>query len=71
MKTISGHMAPRTAAEAAQILAQQGRHSHLHSEGYSVCVSRDCTPTPGVLGTRLLQPADARPTGFKPIGGYL
>lgn len=70
MKRISGHMAPRTAAEAAQILAQWGHHSHLHSEGDSLCISGNCAPTPAVLGTSLLKPADTRPAGFK-TGGYL
>ncbi|MEU4169455.1 hypothetical protein AB0F46_21590 [Streptomyces sp. NPDC026665] len=64
-------MAPRTAQEAAELLAQRGRHSHLSSEGYTVCVSHRCTPTPNVLGTSLLIPADTRPAGFKLTGDYL
>ncbi|WP_217545581.1 hypothetical protein [Streptomyces sp. GbtcB6] len=35
----AGHMAPRTAREAAQFLAQQGKHSHLHAEHETVCIS--------------------------------
>ncbi|MET9729705.1 hypothetical protein ABZZ79_03260 [Streptomyces sp. NPDC006458] len=42
-------MARLTAREAAQLLAQQGRHSHLHSEHETVCISGDCIPTPAVL----------------------
>jgi hypothetical protein len=54
----AGHMAPRTALEAAELLAQQGKHSHLHSEHESVCISGHCTPMPRVLGTSL-QPVPA------------
>lgn len=49
-------MAPFTAEQAAQVLAQQGKHSHLHVENESVCISGNCTPTPAVLGTHLLTP---------------
>lgn len=60
----ASHAAPRTALEAAQLLAQLGEHSHLHSEHQSTCVSDDCEPTPTVLhGIGALAP-------FKP-GGIL
>lgn len=68
--TNTGHMAPRTAREAAALLAQQGKHSHLHAEHETVCISGHCTPALNVLGRRLLTPADTRPAGFNP-GGYL
>ena len=50
----AGHMAPRTAREAAQLLAQQGKHSHLHAEHETACISGHCAPIPTVLGTSLL-----------------
>ncbi|MFJ2515607.1 hypothetical protein ACIPEL_36320 [Streptomyces griseoviridis] len=61
------------AREIAQALAQQGKHSHLHAEGESTCISGHCSPTPAVLGTSLLRPADTRPAGFTIAlaGGYL
>ncbi|MFJ3794949.1 hypothetical protein ACIPSJ_01535 [Streptomyces sp. NPDC090088] len=49
----AGHAAPRTAREAAQLLAQQGKHSHLHAEHETVCISGHCTVIPTVLGTSL------------------
>lgn len=60
----AGHMAPRTAREAAQLLADRGKHSHLHAEDETICVSGHCTPTPAVLGSSLL------PQPFK-VGRYL
>jgi len=44
--------APRTAREAAELLAAQGKHSHLHAEHETICISGHCTPTPTVIGTR-------------------
>ncbi|MER7930494.1 hypothetical protein ABTY96_46550 [Streptomyces sp. NPDC096057] len=58
-------MAPRTAREAAQLLAQQGKHSHLHAEHESVCISAMCTPIPSILGTSLVGLKDTRPAGFR------
>ncbi|WP_435209586.1 hypothetical protein [Streptomyces sp. bgisy034] len=49
MTTNAGHMAPRTAREAAELLAQQGKHSHLHAEHETVCISGHCTLVPTVL----------------------
>ena len=63
----AGHMAPRTAREAAQLLAQQGEHSHLHAEHESVCVSGMCTPIPAILGTGLVGLKDTRPAGFRTV----
>lgn len=34
--------APRTAAEAAHLLAAEGNHVHLVSEGESTCISGEC-----------------------------
>ncbi len=34
--------APRTAWEAAKLLAAEGKHVHHVAEGESVCVSRHC-----------------------------
>lgn len=34
--------APATAAEAAQLLAAEGKHVHLVSEGGAVCISDHC-----------------------------
>jgi precorrin-3B methylase len=36
--------APRTAAEAARQLADEGKHVHLVSDGDTTCVSKDCQP---------------------------
>lgn len=69
------HTAPRTAAEAAELLAQDSLHSHLSSEGESVCISGHCPPASAILGTSLLRPADTRPAGFTAgrhlVGSYL
>ncbi|WP_326728982.1 hypothetical protein [Streptomyces phaeochromogenes] len=68
-------MAPATATEAATVLAQCGKHSHLRSEDESVCISGHCAPAATVLGTSLLRPADTRPAGFAAhihlAGGHL
>lgn len=38
--------APRSAAEAAHLLAKQGKHVHLISEGHSSCIAATCGPKP-------------------------
>lgn len=38
--------APRSAAEAAHLLAKTGAHVHLVSDGHSACVRATCGPTP-------------------------
>ena len=38
--------APRTAAEAAHLLAREGRHVHLVSDGHSTCLKGCCGPQP-------------------------
>lgn len=38
--------APRSAAEAAHLLAREGRHVHLVSEGETTCLKACCGPTP-------------------------
>lgn len=37
--------APRTAWEAAQQLAAEGKHVHYSASGQSVCITGHCTPT--------------------------
>lgn len=41
--------APRSAAEAAHLLAKDGAHVHLVSEGQSTCVRATCGPTPVLI----------------------
>lgn len=41
--------APRSAAEAAHLLAKDGAHVHLVSEGHSTCVAATCGPTPVLI----------------------
>ncbi|MEW2161432.1 hypothetical protein AB0912_00245 [Streptomyces sp. NPDC007084] len=38
--------APRSADEAAHLLAREGRHVHLVSEGESHCLKGACGPVP-------------------------
>lgn len=38
--------APRSAAEAAHLLAREGRHVHLVSEGESHCLRHSCGVAP-------------------------
>lgn len=38
--------APRSAAEAAHLLAKTGAHVHLVSDGHSTCVRAACGPKP-------------------------
>lgn len=38
--------APRSATEAAHLLAKDGAHVHLVSEGHSTCVRATCGPAP-------------------------
>jgi hypothetical protein len=38
--------APRSAAEAAHLLAREGRHVHLVSDGHSTCLKGCCGPVP-------------------------
>ncbi|MGW0942918.1 hypothetical protein ACWD4O_10250 [Streptomyces sp. NPDC002623] len=38
--------APRTAAEAAHLLARDGHHVHLVSDGHSTCLKGCCDPAP-------------------------
>ncbi|WP_328544592.1 hypothetical protein [Streptomyces europaeiscabiei] len=42
-----GHSsAPRSAAEAAHLIARQGRHVHLVSDGHSTCLKGTCAAPP-------------------------
>jgi hypothetical protein len=41
--------APRSAAEAAHLLARQGKHVHVVSEGHSTCLKGCCEPEPLTL----------------------
>lgn len=41
--------APRSAAEAAHLLARDGKHVHLVSEGHSTCLKGTCGPEPLTL----------------------
>lgn len=38
--------APRSATEAAHLLARDGHHVHIVSEGHSTCLAGSCGPTP-------------------------
>ncbi|MDH6435594.1 hypothetical protein M2158_004071 [Streptomyces sp. SAI-144] len=38
--------APRSAAEAAHLLAQAGHHVHVVSDGHSTCFKGCCEPAP-------------------------
>lgn len=38
--------APRSAAEAAHLLAKTGAHVHLVSDGHSTCLKGCCGPAP-------------------------
>lgn len=38
--------APRSATEAAHLLAKTGAHVHLVSDGHSTCVRATCGPKP-------------------------
>jgi hypothetical protein len=38
--------APRSADEAAHLLARDGRHVHIVSEGHSTCLKGCCEPEP-------------------------
>ncbi|MEU5077087.1 hypothetical protein AB0G76_36895 [Streptomyces asoensis] len=38
--------APRTAAEAAHLLAREGKHVHVVSDGHSTCLAGRCGPAP-------------------------
>jgi len=38
--------APRSAAEAAHLLAKQGHHVHIVSEGQGVCLRQACDLLP-------------------------
>ncbi|QQC89842.1 hypothetical protein [Streptomyces alfalfae] len=41
--------APRSAAEAAHLLARDGAHVHLVSEGHSTCIRATCGPQPAPI----------------------
>jgi hypothetical protein len=41
--------APRSAAEAAHLLAREGKHVHLISEGHRTCLKGCCDPAPVLL----------------------
>ncbi len=56
----AGHMPSRTAHEAAQLLADQGKHSHLHADHETTCISGNCIPVPTVLAGLHPQPAATR-----------
>ncbi|MFJ9374422.1 hypothetical protein [Streptomyces sp. NPDC101455] len=49
--------APRSAAEAAHLLAREGAHVHLVSEGHSTCLKGCCGPQPLELPAATLQRA--------------
>lgn len=38
--------APRSAAEAAHLLARQGKHVHIVSEGQGICLKQVCDLLP-------------------------
>jgi hypothetical protein len=40
------NLAPRSAAEAAHLLAKTGAHVHLISDGQSSCIRATCGPKP-------------------------
>ncbi|MFC8442679.1 hypothetical protein ACFUJT_31530 [Streptomyces griseoincarnatus] len=46
--------APRSAAEAAHLLAKQGKHVHIVSEGQGICLPGTCDLLP------VLPPAPSR-----------
>ncbi|MEH0445440.1 hypothetical protein QA811_17710 [Streptomyces sp. B21-102] len=39
-------LALRNAAEAAHLLAREGKHVHIVSEGHSTCLAGCCGPAP-------------------------
>ncbi|ELP61735.1 hypothetical protein PV735_11315 [Streptomyces turgidiscabies] len=41
--------APRSATEAAHLLAKTGAHVHLVSDGHSTCVRATCGPKPVLI----------------------
>ncbi|MFI8531789.1 hypothetical protein ACIGMX_16305 [Streptomyces aquilus] len=51
--------APRSAAEAAHLLAQDGHHVHIVSEQHSTCLAGLCGPAPLQLPAATRQRTDA------------
>ncbi|CAM5529648.1 hypothetical protein SALBM135S_00855 [Streptomyces alboniger] len=49
--------APRSAAEAAHLLAKTGAHVHLVSEGHSTCIRATCGPKPLPIPTAVREHA--------------
>ena len=49
--------APRSAAEAAHLLAQQGEHVHIVSDGHSVCLKGCCGMDPFPLSEAVREQA--------------
>ncbi|MFJ8023352.1 hypothetical protein [Streptomyces sp. NPDC096311] len=49
--------APRSAAEAAHLLAKTGAHVHLVSEGEATCLKGCCFPNPVTLPVAVLERA--------------
>jgi hypothetical protein len=49
--------APRSAAEAAHLLAKQGKHVHLISDGEPSCLKGCCYPSPVPLPAAVLERA--------------
>ncbi len=49
--------APRSAAEAAHLLAKTGAHVHLISDGHSSCVAATCGPKPVPIPERVREHA--------------
>ncbi|MFF7290680.1 hypothetical protein [Streptomyces griseorubiginosus] len=42
----NGTQAPRSAAEAAHLLARQGKHVHIVSQGHGSCLKGACNLLP-------------------------
>lgn len=51
--------APRSATEAAHLLAREGKHVHVVSEQHSTCLAARCGPEPLPLPATTRQRAEA------------
>ncbi|NUP16616.1 MAG: hypothetical protein HOZ81_11005 [Streptomyces sp.] len=49
--------APRSATEAAHLLAREGKHVHIVSDGHSSCLAGACGPTPVELPSAVREQA--------------
>lgn len=49
--------APRSAAEAAHLLAREGKHVHLISDGEPKCLRGGCYPSPVAIPPAVLERA--------------